>query len=222
MNTVLVVAAAADPADDRLIAREARAASFVIAADGGGAACLRAGVRPDLVVGDMDSLDPEVLESLVVRGAKVETVPREKDATDLELALEHAAARSPEEIVIAGALGERVDHSLAALGAAAGVATSSPRFLSAREPAWVLSPEGRASIELPPATTFSVIALEGAARVTVSGAAWPLADHLLSPLSPLGVSNVSAEAGATVSVTEGIVLVSLPTDTTAPPNSTSE
>jgi len=58
---------------------------------------------------------------------------------------------------------------------------------------------------------FSVLALHGPCRgVTVAGARWPLADHALTPLVGLGVSNEAVERPVSVSVTAGILTVVVP------------
>lgn len=212
MKTVLVVAAAALPADDPLIAVEAAASSLVIAADAGALACMRAGVRPGVVVGDMDSIDRGLLAALTSIGAEIITVPTEKDETDLELAVGVAISRGADEIAIAGALGERLDHTLAALGTALAASEHRPRFVSATDPSWVLSAAGRQTLNVPASALFSVLALGDDTRVSVDGARWPLNDHALALLSPLGVSNVAGTGGAAVAVLSGCALVTLPTD----------
>ena len=62
----------------------------VIAADGGLGACLAAGLEPDVVVGDMDSVASADLSRAEVAGVRIERHPRDKDAVDLELALDAA------------------------------------------------------------------------------------------------------------------------------------
>jgi thiamine pyrophosphokinase len=90
------------------------AADLVVAADGGARAALALGRPPDLVVGDLDSLDPESRAALAGAGCAFEIVPREKDETDLELALKAAAGRGATTIDVLGALGgARLDHALA-------------------------------------------------------------------------------------------------------------
>lgn len=89
----------------------------VICADAGLAGASKLGLTVDCVVGDYDSVPGELLEAYKNRGGgkDVEFVqfPPEKDATDLELALGWAVERNPEEIVILGATGGRLDHFLA-------------------------------------------------------------------------------------------------------------
>ena len=56
------------------VAKRAREADAVIAADGGANVAYRAGIIPDVIVGDMDSIRPEVLENFRKRGAKVKVI----------------------------------------------------------------------------------------------------------------------------------------------------
>ncbi|HUQ17672.1 MAG TPA: thiamine diphosphokinase [Candidatus Saccharimonadales bacterium] len=105
-----------DLPDVAWLAAEARRADLVIAADAAADALLGAGIRPGLVVGDLDSLSPAAVAILEEAGVPVERHPREKDATDGELALRAAVTRGATVIRIAGALGgPRVDHAIASL-----------------------------------------------------------------------------------------------------------
>jgi thiamine pyrophosphokinase len=89
---------------------------LVIAADSGAAWLASLGVRPDLVVGDMDSVDPALLERLAADGTMIERHPVAKDASDAELAVDRAVRAGADEVVIIGALrGGRLDHELANL-----------------------------------------------------------------------------------------------------------
>ncbi len=90
--------------------------TLVIAADAGAAACEALGLRPDLVVGDLDSAEPALVRRLALAGIEVRRVPAEKDESDLELALEAAIERGADRVVALGALGgPRVEHALSAI-----------------------------------------------------------------------------------------------------------
>jgi len=95
--------------------REIKNDDYVICADGGAKHAVLLGIRPHLVVGDLDSIDTQVYTSL--QGGMTEFIkyPAEKNESDLELALEKALAMQPKEIIIWGALGKRVDHFFANL-----------------------------------------------------------------------------------------------------------
>ena len=94
-----------------------RAASIqnrlLIACDGGGRHLYAMGLKPDMLIGDMDSLDAEKLAEYERRGVQIIRHPAHKDLTDTALALEHALKLNPQTIEIWGALGGRIDHALA-------------------------------------------------------------------------------------------------------------
>jgi thiamine pyrophosphokinase len=84
---------------------------LVLAADGGANLCQAWGWPVDTVVGDMDSVDAAVRRQLEAQGTPFVVSPVDKDETDLELALRLALQRGATELVIAGALGARIDHT---------------------------------------------------------------------------------------------------------------
>ncbi|MCA1784231.1 MAG: thiamine diphosphokinase, partial [Intrasporangiaceae bacterium] len=96
----------------------------VIAADSGLALAPILGLTVDLIIGDLDSVDPDQLAAARTAGADVERHPVDKDRTDLALALDGAMTRSPARITVVGGHGGRLDHLLAnaALFAAASYA----------------------------------------------------------------------------------------------------
>jgi thiamine pyrophosphokinase len=92
----------------------ARPGTLVIGADGGAARAHDAGVRVDIVVGDLDSIEPAALVRLEAVGAEVRRASPDKDESDTELAILTALERVSGPIVVLGALGGvRIDHELA-------------------------------------------------------------------------------------------------------------
>jgi len=86
----------------------------VVAADGGSALCVKLGLEPDLVIGDLDSIGPDLLAEWLAAGIQFERYEHQtKLETDTELAALAALRWQPERIVILGALGGRLDHALA-------------------------------------------------------------------------------------------------------------
>lgn len=90
--------------------------TYVVAADGGALKATALGLRPDLVVGDGDSLALERIAELRRDGVEVVIHPADKDESDTELAVRAALARGATSIVILGAFGgSRLEHSVANL-----------------------------------------------------------------------------------------------------------
>jgi thiamine pyrophosphokinase len=87
----------------------------IVAADSGAATALAFGLRPDVVVGDFDSLDAETQQELARLAVPFERYPRAKDATDGQLALQYALEARPTTLLLLGYLnGPRLDMTLSA------------------------------------------------------------------------------------------------------------
>lgn len=86
---------------------------YIICADGGTRHAFTLDLKPALVIGDMDSADKRFLRQLEAYDVPIERFPRDKNETDLELAIDKAIELNPKEIVIVAALGGRLDQTLA-------------------------------------------------------------------------------------------------------------
>jgi thiamine pyrophosphokinase len=184
--------------------------TLVIGADGGAAQALARGLVPDIVVGDMDSLTAAARADLEARGSRFLVHPRAKDETDLELALTCAVAEGAEQIAILGALGGRLDHTLAnlLLLALPQLAACSVRIFDGPEEALLLRGGGRACLHGRPGDLVSLLPLGGDARgVSTAGLAWPLDGESLRFGFSRGVSNEMLAAEAIVALEEGCLLV---------------
>ncbi len=188
--------------------RPPRDAILVIAADGGYPAACRAFGAPDLVVGDMDSL------GYTPEGVTVVSHPPEKDETDLLLAVEEGRARGADRFLIYGALGARLDHTVANLQVLARLATEGiPAYLFGADDTAVAALRGGECLTFSPDYygTVSVLALGAdAVGVTLRGMKYPLEDGVLRSTFPLGISNEFLGTGGSVSVGEGTLLVFFP------------
>ncbi len=181
---------------------------LVIAADGGANLCRAWGWPVDLVVGDMDSVDAEVKAELHSQGVPFHVYPADKDETDLELSLRLALAAQPAEILIAGALGARIDHTLGnlALLALPELAAARASIVDGNQTIWLT--RGRLEVNGRPGDTLSLLPFGGdACGVNIRGVRWPLQGANL-PLGPsLGISNRLTHDCAEVGVQEGTLLV---------------
>ena len=96
-------------------ARWLHADDYRIAADGGARHMHALGLSPHVIVGDLDSIDENLLARFRQEGAAVERHPAAKAATDLELAIARAVSDGAAEVLLIGALGGRLDQTLANL-----------------------------------------------------------------------------------------------------------
>ena len=209
---VLIVAAAPIAGSPELVAKLARDHDWIIAVDGGGAVCIEAGVKPDIVLGDFDSIDPAALDWLRHGGSQIESFPADKDQTDLELALDAARSQGADRVTLTAVSSNRLDHTLAAIGAIAGAADLWPEVVEPEMHAWVVSAGARDALRVSGVgATISLVCAGDDACVSISGVRWPLERHDLPFRSGLGVSNVVVdEAGALVRVHAGTVLAISP------------
>jgi len=184
---------------------------FLVCADGGTRHCLAAGLQPDLIIGDLDSVGSEI--SSAIADGKIECLrfPPEKNASDLELTLEALCDRPIQEVVLLGISGGRTDHLLFNWQLAG--SRSWPfglRLVDDYVDAHLVDKSRALKIPVPTGQTFSVIPLtQTASGVGGSGALYPLRDATLSPGSTLGLSNEATDSRLQVSVEQGIVLVLL-------------
>jgi thiamine pyrophosphokinase len=191
-------------------------AAVVIAADGALDHALAAGLTPAGLVGDLDSISDDGLE-WARRHATIARHDPDKDHTDTELALAMARELHPARLVLIGA-GERIDHTLAAIGA-----LGQPHLtnIPVIEGWWggqrlrVLHGPGQATIELDPGTTLSLLALHGPCTgVTIDGVRWPLTAATLAPVVGVGLSNVAVDPQVEVRVSTGVLTILVPGEAT--------
>ncbi|HEX2152376.1 MAG TPA: thiamine diphosphokinase [Acidimicrobiia bacterium] len=182
--------------------------AYLIAADSGLDTALSWGYDVDLVVGDLDSVSGE---ALAASSAPIERHSPDKDATDLDLALEAALRLDPDRIVVIGGQGGRFDHLLGTV-----LLLTSDRWAGV-DLEWVAGGGRvrvvRAGVTLhgAPGALLTLLAVGGPATgVTTSGLHWDLADATLQPGSTRGVSNVFIGPVANVRLTAGLLLAIQP------------
>jgi thiamine pyrophosphokinase len=189
---------------------------LIVAADGGARSALTAGLRPDLVVGDGDSLGDEGTAAVEAAGIRVERAPVDKDESDTELAVCACLARGATSISIVGAFGGRLDHTLAniALLGLPDIGERPVQLLDGRTRVRLIrapGPNGEvASLRCDgrPGDLVSLLPLgERVEGITTEGLQYPLADEPLVLGPARGLSNVRLGATALVTVRRGRLLV---------------
>ena len=177
--------------------------ALILAADGGLAYCDAYGLSPTLAIGDFDSL------GRIPEGVEVIRHPVEKDDTDMALAVSEARLRGADEIFLLGALGGRLDHTLAniTLLRARSRAGCASYILGERETLTVIGAGERLTFSGEPDGVFSLFALTDRAILSVSGAQYPLCSGTLYASPALGVSNHFQKTKAEITVESGEVLL---------------
>lgn len=189
---------------------------FVIAADNGLTCLMRMGIRPDLVIGDYDSLSEEgrmCLEELRrVAPDSVVTLPVEKDDTDTMAAVKAGFARGYQNFRLVAALGGRLDHTIANIQTLAYIKMHGGSACIEGDDCLIqVIRNETVRIAAGPARTFSLFAMEAVIRgVTLRGMQYELEDAEITNDFPIGVSNYIAEhAEASVTVADGMALLIL-------------
>ena len=182
---------------------------LVLATDGGAVHCHSLGIKPDIVVGDMDSIPGWLLAQLRQQKVEVHTFPQRKDETDLELAIDLAIERGMGEIIILGALGERWDMSIASvmLLATARFAGIQIILRTGSTALFCLRGPDRKELSAFPGDRLSLIPIGGpVAGVTLQGLEYPLTNHPIPLGSTLGISNIVTSPQVALTIQEGILL----------------
>lgn len=210
MNEHIVIVTGTSPIDERAVATVASDA-IVLGVDSGLDVALAAGLKPSGLIGDLDSVSEEG-HRWAQEHATVARHPTAKDQTDTELALAFATDMNPERLTMIGG-GNRLDHTIAALGALGAPHLTGVPVVDA----WwdgqhvdVIAGPGRRTLHLEPNSIVSLVVLgRRCENVSISGVRWALDEHRLDPVVGLGVSNevIDPDGVVKVSVSTGVLTV---------------
>ena len=180
---------------------------LVICADGGASNAFTLGLQPQVVVGDLDSLDESLHSRLEKMHCQFIAHPACKDETDLELALYYAIEHGVDEILILGALGGRIDQTLAnvLLLVLPELRSVQARILDGRQEVFLIRDE--ALVEGQVGDTLSLLPLtEQVTGIHTEGLEYPLENGTLCLGPARGVSNTLTAPQARVRVGQGLLL----------------
>ena len=183
-------------------------AEIFVCADAGGHPYDHLPRQPDIVIGDFDSLAGRILDGR--SGPRLLQVD-DQYTTDSEKALLYLIDNEVEEVVLLGATGWRLDHTLfnctllERYAAQLRICIAGHRADTVR-----LGPGARISWLLPTRTRFSLLPLNGPTTgVTLEGAYYPLLDETLTVGGPALLSNEVTMSPLLISVGKGSMLVSV-------------
>ena len=204
MRTLIVLGG--NPPSSDLILRLAEGADLRIAADSGLESYYSSGIVPDLLLGDMDSVRPDVL-AMFEKQVPERRLPCMKDDTDGQDALKTAIHRGADDILILGALGKRLDHALGNIALLLYAAHRGVRARLADDGVTVEAVRGSLCIEGEIGDTVSVIPIGTVSGVFLEGFQYPLHDAKMYSENTLGISNVLMKSTGRISVQSGDAVV---------------
>ena len=211
MSEEIVVVVSGGESPDPRAASAAPPGAPVVAADKGLEHALSLGLDVSLAIGDFDSAAPEAVAVAESAGVRIERYPEAKDASDLELALDAAAALEPLRILVLAGEGGRLDHQLSTL-----LLLASERYAGMQVDALVGHRRVHVvrvarTLEGAPGELVSLLAVGGPAEgVTTVGLAYPLRGETLEAGTSRGVSNVFAMDTAHLALEGGVLLAIRP------------
>jgi len=176
---------------------------YVIAADRGYTVARSLGITPDLVVGDFDSLgEAPDLENIVRLNVR-------KDDTDLEHAVRIALDRGYGELIVYGAVGGALDHTLGNIAVAEIAANAGARAVFiGDDSAFAVVCDGDFTLPKRDRGRVSVLSLSDVSHgVTITGLSYEVSEIDLPRATTLGVSNAFVGREAAVSVLKGTLLI---------------
>ena len=176
---------------------------LIIAADGGYSTLKKLNIKPDLVVGDFDSLGETPENENIIK------YPIKKDDTDTLLAVKIGLEKGYKTFVIYGAIGGRLDHTVATIQTATFVAENGGTAYI-YDGTHTVTAIKNTSIKFKNTAKgyVSVFALSGISKgVSISGLLYELNDVEITPSFPLGVSNEFICKESEISVKNGVLTI---------------
>lgn len=186
--------------------------SFVIAADSGYNNARKMSIKPDILLGDLDSIDKTELKAHELDEIEKIIVPSIKDDTDTQLAVDTAIARKADEIVIVGGLGGRIDHTLSTVFLLEYMLDKgvSGYITDGKNRVRLMKTDGH-EICLCMKREFKYLSLVSLSNeckgVSISGVFYPLNDTILERKYSYAVSNEITSELAKITLREGSMLV---------------
>ncbi|HUC90585.1 MAG TPA: thiamine diphosphokinase [Paenibacillus sp.] len=186
-----------------------RPEDILIGADSGSLFLVEHGFRPDLSIGDFDSVTPQQLEWIKAGSLSTEACdPVDKDYTDTELAFRRALEEKPDEIVLIGALGTRFDHSIANIHLLVEALRRGVPAVIADEHNEIRLTDSRLTIRSGGYANVSLLPLTPRVTgITLRGFRYPLTDAALEMGQSLGISNVLDGETGDIAIRDGWLLV---------------
>lgn len=204
MSACAIVGASDFNSDAFLMMEEAGMFDYVIAVDAGFRSLEEVGKKPDFVLGDFDSLGYKP------RGIRIATYSADKDKSDMELAIDRARTKKFDTLFIFGALGRRLDHTLANIQVLSKASEDGMKVCAVGKNETVFFLTGPNTFELDAREegVISVFAMDDQVEgLFERGLKWELDDVVLKNRLSLGLSNKFIGEPVLIGVEKGTIAV---------------
>jgi thiamine pyrophosphokinase len=181
---------------------------YIICADGGTRHAVAFNVKPNLIIGDLDSAENDAVQKFKEAGTQIDIYPRDKNETDLELAVQHAIELNSQEIIIIAALGGRLDQTLANITLLTDprLSTFDVRLDDGVEEIFLC--RNQAEVHGRSGDIVSLIPWQGAVtEIETKNLRWALHKETLYPDKTRGISNEMTDDTASISIGSGLLLI---------------
>lgn len=208
----LIIAGGPDPGTG-LIRKMAMNAEKIYCADRGAQWAYHAGIKPDIAIGDMDSINSETLEQIRRDEIHMMKYPSEKDQTDTEIAVEVAISDGAKSIVLLGGLGGRMDHTLANISVMKACYKRGIRITMMNADTAMFLAERTVTFRAMKGSYVSLFPQsEGVRVINSEGLYYPLNNLVLPVESTLCVSNKMTSDHVILDIRNGAVLIVVTAD----------
>jgi thiamine pyrophosphokinase len=181
---------------------------YIICADGGTRHAVAFNVEPNLIIGDLDSAENDAVQKFKEAGTQIDIYPRDKNETDLELAVQRAIELNSQEIIIVAALGGRLDQTLANITLLTDprLSTFDVRLDDGVEEIFLC--RNQAEVHGRSGDVVSLIPWQGTVyEIETKNLRWPLHKETLYPDKTRGISNEMMDDTASISIGSGLLLI---------------
>ena len=209
----VIIISGGNPPSKELLIKEITEDTFLIGADSGANCLFCYNVKPDLLVGDFDSIDKEVLNYFKKNNCTIDTYPIEKDFTDTEIAVEKALSMKPNKIVLLGCTGSRVDHLLGNIGMLKNCLKNGVEACIVDDNNYIRLVDASTSLKGTVGRIFSLQSYgDEIIGLTIEGAKYPLNNYNLKIGQSITISNEFARPQVQLKFKSGTLMIILSTD----------
>lgn len=204
---VVIVTGGSEPSK-RLLLNSIKKGDYVIGVDKGCNALCKYKIKPSLILGDFDSIDPNVLQEYKSEEVKLIKFNAEKDYTDTDLAYEKAKEVNPSKIIILGATGSRMDHFLGNIGILLKSVKEgyNVEILDDNNRMFIVNKKSTFSGNYGDTISFHAVS-DVVTNFNISGGKYDLANYDMTLFEPRAVCNEFLNSDITITFDSGMILV---------------